>query len=126
MGVLQVGLTSFGEYHKRGVALLVARAFIPQPSELFDTPINLNGDRSDCRAENLMWRPRWFAIAYHKQFKEPYEFRLDGAIYDTKTSEISNSSLEAAMRYGLLEQDIVLSIANRTYVWPTYQVFGIA
>jgi hypothetical protein len=42
-----------------------------------------------------------------------------------KTREVSENSLQCAQRYGLLEQDLVLSILNRTYVWPTYQEFGI-
>jgi hypothetical protein len=44
---------------------------------------------------------------------------------DLKTGEISENSFDCAQRYGLLEQDLVLSILNRTYVWPTYQEFGI-
>jgi hypothetical protein len=44
---------------------------------------------------------------------------------DDRTHEISINSFECAKRYGLLEQDLVLSIMARTYVWPTYQRFVI-
>jgi NUMOD4 motif len=124
-GVLQVGLMRDGQQWHRSVPLLVAKAFIPQPSGPFDTPINLNGDRNDNHVDNLLWRPRWFAIKYNRQFVHPYEFPILSLLVDLKTREISRNSGECFQRYGLLEQDLVLSILNRTYVWPTYQEFGI-
>lgn len=124
-GVVQVGLMRDGVQYHRSVPLLVARAHIPRETIPFDTPINLDGDRHNNRADNLMWRPRWFAIKYNQQFRYPYENPIEARIIDLKTGEISENSAECAQRYGLLEQDLVLSILNRTYVWPTYQEFGI-
>ena len=46
-------------------------------------------------------------------------------VEDLESGEIDESSWDCAIRYGLLEQDLVMSILNRTYVWPTYQQFGI-
>jgi hypothetical protein len=122
-GVLQVGMMRDGEQRHRSVPLLVAKAFIPQPHDPFDTPINLDGDRHNNQVDNLVWRPRWFAIKYNQQFRRPYENPIDVPIEDLKTGKISENSFECARRYGLLEQDLVLSILNRTYVWPTYQEF---
>ena len=51
-GVLQVGLMRDGQQWHRSVPLLVAKAFIPQPRGSFDTPINLNGDRTDNHARD--------------------------------------------------------------------------
>ena len=124
-GLLQVGMMRDGVQHHRSVPLLVAKAFIPEPVGPFDTPINLDGDRHNNSIENLVWRPRWFAIKYNQQFRYPYEMPILTPIEDLKTGEISENSTECAKRYGLLEQDLVLSILNRTYVWPTYQEFGI-
>ncbi len=124
-GVLQVGLMRNGSQLHRSVPLLVAKAFLPQVGGPFDTPINLNGDRTDNRVDNLAWRPRWFAIKYNRQFRYPYENPITMPIVDMKSGVISESSLEAAKEYGLLEQDLVLSIINRTYVWPTYQEFTV-
>ena len=124
-GVVQVGLMKDGIQYHRSVPLLVAKAFIPQESVPFDTPINLDGDRHNNRLENLVWRPRWFAIKYNQQFRHPYENPIHARIIDLKTREVSENSFQCACRYGLLEQDLVLSILNRTYVWPTYQEFGI-
>lgn len=124
-GVLQVGLMRDGEQRHRSVPLLVASHFVPNPGGPFDTPINLDGNRNNNFVDNLIWRPRWFAIKYNKQFKRRYENRINAPIMDLKTNEISLNSLECAKQYGLLEEDLVLSILNRTYVWPTYQEFGL-
>ena len=124
-GLLQVGLMRKGVQCHRSVPLLVAKAFLEPVAGPFDTPINLDGDRHNNRVENLVWRPRWFAVKYNQQFKYPAPYRISSKIIDRKTGEVSNGSLECAKRYGLLEDDLVISIANRTYVWPTYQEFGI-
>jgi len=123
-GVPYVGL--MGEYihFNRSLPLLVARAFLPPDvREVFDTPINLDLDRLNCAVDNLMWRPRWFAIRYHHQIKEPYENPINGPVRPVDDEEVSDTSLDAGKRYGLLERDVVLSILHQTYAWPTYQVF---
>ncbi len=124
-GVVQVGLMRNHKQYHRSVPLLVAKAFVPEPGGAFDTPINLDGDRTNNHMDNLVWRPRWFAIRYNQQFRHPYENSIVSPIIDLKTQEVSENSLECAKRYGLLEKDLVLSIINRTYVWPTYQEFGV-
>lgn len=124
-GVLQVGLMRGGTQHHRSVPLLVAKAFVPEVGGPFDTPINMDGDRHNNHVDNLVWRPRWFAIRYNQQFRYPYENPILYPIVEFKTGEVSENSLECAKRYGLLEKDVVLSILNRTYVWPTYQEFGV-
>lgn len=124
-GIPMVGFSSCGDYHKRSVAVLVASAFLPRPFGPYDTPINLDGDRTNNAVENLMWRPRWFAICFHKQFRKRYHSPINRPIIEMKTKEVSGNSLEACIKYGLLEQDLVLSIINRTVVWPTYQEFRV-
>lgn len=124
-GLVQVGLMREGEQKHRSVPLLVAKAFLFAPPGPFDTPINLDGDRHNNRLENLLWRPRWFAVKYNQQFRYPLENPIMEPIVDLKTGEMTEGSFECAKRYGLLEQDLIYSIINRTYVWPTYQEFGI-
>lgn len=124
-GVLQVGLMRERVQHHRSVTLLVARAHLPPVGGPFDTPINRDGNRLNNRVDNLLWRPRWFAIRFNQQFRWPYENPILSPIIDLKSGEVSDNSLECAKRYGLLEKDVVLSIMNRTYTWPTYQEFGI-
>lgn len=124
-GLVQVGMMRDGVQKHRSVPLLVAKAFIPQPSGAFDTPINLDGNRWNNQIENLAWRPRWFAVKYNQQIRHPYEQPILQPLVDLKTGVVSSNSTECFKQYGLLEQDLVLSILNRTYVWPTYQEFGI-
>lgn len=133
-GVPNVGLVrrpylhegSLSVQKKRSVALLVASAFLgPHPEESFDTPINLNGDRLDNRVSNLMWRPRWFAVRYFDQFKTPKRWGINNPLEDRKTGERYEDSRDAAIKNGLLEQDIYLAALNNTYVWPTYQTFRV-
>jgi hypothetical protein len=124
-GLVQVGLMKNGKQYHRSVPLLVARSFIPQPSGPFDTPINLDGDRNNNHVDNLMWRPRWFAVKYNQQFREPYANFIDEPIEDIKSGEVTENSFECAKKYGLLEDEIVLAILNNIYVWPTYQRFRV-
>lgn len=122
-GVVQVGMMRNGIQRHRSVPRLVAQAFLPQPDVPFDTPINLDGDRRNNYMGNLAWRPRWFAVRYNQQFQIPYDQSILLPLEDLKTGEVTENSFECAKRYGLLEKDIIFSILNRTYVWPTYQEF---
>ena len=124
-GVVQVGLMKDGVQYHRSVPLLVAKTFLPIKPGPFDTPINLNGDRGDNHVDNILWRPRWFAIKYNRQFRYPYYNPIPTPIADKKTGEVSANSFDCAIRYGLLEEEIVIAILNKTYVWPTYQEFVI-
>jgi len=124
-GLLMVGVMRDGIQWHRSVPLLVARAFLAKPTKPFDTPINLDGDRRNNRVDNLVWRPRWFAVRYNRQFIRRYENPINKPIVDVKTKEVCENSFECSKKYGLLEEDLVLSILNRTYVWPTYQEFRV-
>lgn len=125
-GAAYVGLMQNGVQVNRSLSLLVANAFLVRGGASFGTAINLNGDRMDCRVDNLMWRPRWFARKYNAQFKEAYPYRIEDRIRCLQSGERFRNSFEAACRYGLLESDVVASIDYMTYTWPTYQVFELA
>jgi hypothetical protein len=124
-GIETVGLMCQGVQHKRSVAVLVADAFIRTARSLtFDTPINLDGDRFNNRVTNLAWRPLWFAQRYHRQFKfGPRGFARP--VQNTHTEEIYPTSWDAAINLGLLERELVMSILDRTYVFPLYQTFRV-
>jgi hypothetical protein len=126
-GIGYVGLTKNYRQYKRSVAVLVATAFTPklaQHRDAFDTPINLNGDRIDNRASNLMWRPRWFAVKYFRQFHSN-ERGFNVPIEEIGTRERFKTSWDAALKYGLLDREILVATLNRTYVWPSYQRFRV-
>ena len=115
--IVMVNLVRNGQQYTRSVALLVAYHHIEAGPVNFNSPIHLDGDHSNCRASNLLWRPRWFAVLYHAQFKkEPFKFT--DPIYLADTDEIFENPRDAAMKYGLLERDIVKDIHNHEGVWP--------
>ena len=122
-GYLMVGLMKDSVQHKRSLPVLVACEYLPPPkNEVFDTPIHLDGDRSNCHYSNLMWRPLWFARRYMKQFNDNH-VTCDKPIEDVETGEQYENSMHAAMVNGVLDNEIVLSMHNNNYVWPTGQIF---
>lgn len=127
-GIVRVGLMKREEGRQVTVSVirLVARMFVPGRSATFDTPIQLNGVRTDLRADNILWRPRWFAIRYFQQFVESDEPEYNSKIYDVETSQEYANSREAAMRNGLLEEAITKSVVNGSPCFPTWQIFARA
>jgi hypothetical protein len=122
-GLPKVTLVRDNRPFTRSPARLVAETFIPEEREVFDTPINLDGDRMNCGVENLMWRPRWFAIKYHKQFMFE-NFHSDFAHrVDIESGEHYYSLKEVCMRNGLYYFDVIKSCVEKTFVPITYQEF---
>jgi hypothetical protein len=120
-----VGLMRNWQQCNRSLPRLVATTFLQRPSDIFDTPIQLDGDPGNCHVDNLMWRPRQYAVLYKRQFREPYENPINVPVRAINERERFPNSLAAACRYGLLEREVVLSILNRTFAWPTYQYFEL-
>lgn len=120
-GLVCIGMVQGGIQKHRSVPRLVAKAFMPNDSDVFDTPINLDGNRHNNSVWNLAWRPRWFAIKYNQQFRNSIPNRINRPIEDVATGDVSKDSFHCATKYGLLEEDVIVSILNNTYVWPTYQ-----
>jgi hypothetical protein len=124
-GIVHVNMERRGIQYKRSVTRLVANAFLPTPSlEAFDTPINLDGDRSHNHIQNLMWRPRWFAIKYRQQFFNGIR-GFDKPIEEVETGEQFPTSWEAATTYGLIDLHIKIAVFNRERVWPTAQLYQL-
>lgn len=130
-GLAKMTLVRDGRYYTRSVAVLVANAFLPRDElylrneAIFDTPINLDGDRMNCRVDNLMWRPRWFAIRYHQQFFDT-EFRHANPTLELiDTGEVFDNLMDPCMKYGLLYRDVITSFMNHTHVLPTGQKFNL-
>lgn len=126
-GVLNVTMTVDGKQYCRSVAVLVAKAFLESPpSKRMDTIIHFDGDRTNVHMDNLGWRPRPFAIDYHKQFtNQPYRNRINIPLRIEETGEVFPNSYDLAVAYGLLERAVVLTAMNikggdRYYtVYPT-------
>lgn len=122
-GVAKIGLVVGGKQYTRSVALLVAEAFVLGRTETFDTPVHIDGCSSNNRKDNLVWRPRWFACKYAKQFDDTTHHNR-GPIIDLTTRVWYDTVLDASMANVLLIKDIMRSIMTKEECWPTRNVFG--
>lgn len=123
-GHAKVKLMGYGRANTRQINHLVALLFLEPPSrEDFISVIHLNGDKADCRVENLMWRPRFFTIRYHKQFETPMWKRTKVPVVDIATEIEYKTAQEAAMTFGLVLTELLSAAYNKRRVWPTYQQF---
>jgi hypothetical protein len=123
-GHLKVNFVKNGEHYTRSINQLVAKAYLPDPGRPdFNSIIHLDGDKTNCRSDNLLWRPRYFAIRYHQQFDSPVFQTSLFPVVETKSGEEYETAQVAAVRYGLIFSEIVVAVHNRTYVWPTFQEF---
>jgi hypothetical protein len=113
-----------GRQVTRSVSRIVSEAFVTRKKpwddpEIFNTPIHLDGDRLNCRATNLRWRPRWFAIEYHKQFSYPGFF--DGASVEViETGRVFRTIGDLCVHYGILRgRALDFLWGMREYLWLT-------
>lgn len=115
-GILTVGMmeeNSRGEpnhQRRRSVKRLVAEAFVPGETKTFNTPILLDGDNYNLRADNIAWRPRWFAWKYAHQFYFPPGWFYSGPVHDVVNGIEYDSFIEAAIATGSLVKDIRHSV----------------
>lgn len=123
-GHLKVNLFDEGRHYTRSIAHLVADAFLPPPERNdFISLIHYDGNKMNCRADNLAWRPRHFVLNYHKQFHDPWFQSSSSPVIDIGTGRLYETAQEAALEHGLLFKEVMFSAQNRGYVWPTYQRF---
>ena len=123
-GDLTVGLTRGGRQYRFSVKGLVARAFVEGESDEFNTPVLLDGDKYNLYYENIVWRPRWFAWKYARQFSHPEAWYRQGPIYEVTDGVLYATFMEAAVLNGILCSDIRRSIYHgELQVFPTGQMF---
>lgn len=112
-----------GRKYCKSLGLLIVKTFTPHNNENFNNVVHLNGDRTDLNIDNLVMRPRWFAILYNRQFKPGYRMSYNGPLRDKKTGFEYRNSMDVSTTFGILDREIFVSVLNRTYVFPTSQVF---
>lgn len=124
-----IGMVSVQDDHHRmrtfSISKLVADRFLWNDHDptIFDSVINLDGDRTNAHVENLMWRPRWFAVKYHRQFQYP-DFNLPYIPFmEERTGERFTNFREACTKYGLIFNHIMTSCDNGPGTFPTGQNF---
>ena len=122
-GAMKVSLYSENNRITKSVKVLVAEAFLPGRTDQFDTAMHLDGDQSNNRIENLVWRPRWFAWKYSRQFDYLEQYSKLGPVYEIRSKKEYSSVAEAGMSNGLLFNEIDFGISNKVAVFPTWQQF---
>lgn len=119
-GHVMIGMVRNGVQYKRALARLVLTHHVLVPEPEFNTPIHLDSDLANCHVDNLMWRPRWFAHAFSRQFNDTYRtyprvrIKDDARVLDV---------WETVMKYGLLLSHIVRSAEDGIAVFPTMHRF---
>ncbi len=125
-GELKITLsTPFGGRRTRLVKRIVADAFVKYENRAVDTTvIQLDNNKDNCCAWNLMWRPRWFAWKYTAQFNSNIpDHVLTIPIKNTRTNEVYPSVLVCAMTEGMLIEDILRSAETWVLVYPTRAIY---
>jgi len=122
-GGVKVGLVSGSRQYTRSVKVLVAEAFVDGASERFDTPMHLDGNQENNNASNLVWRPRWFAWKYKRQFQHLEQYSGLGPVKDRKSGLLYSDVVEASVTNGLLFEEVYMSLVNKVPTFPTYQIF---
>lgn len=130
--IVKVSLINNQGRFTRSVALLVASIFVAGRNDIFNTPIHLDGDLFNCEASNLMWRPRWFAYQYHRQFTHNRDICIElfgqaGPLIESLTNTFYFNVYEACITNGLLMEEVNyksgLTNPLEKKVWPTNQIF---
>lgn len=112
-GQLVIGLEKDGTRRTRAVARLIGKVWVENRfGRIFDTIMHLDGDKKNCVADNLVWRPRWFAIQYHRQFESPPLTWGGRSIELIQTGEVFDSARPFSIKYGILEADIIQNIQS--------------
>lgn len=115
-GSLAVTLRVDGDRRTLLVRRVVAEAFCPGRSVIFNTVIHKDCDKDNCNADNLVWRPRSFAFDYIKQFQKtgngPDSWRKHNPILCVDTGVVYNCVFDACYDLGLLAWEVVMSAMN--------------
>lgn len=125
-GAMKVGLFSGNTKYTRSLKVLVATAFVDGMSEEFNTPIQLDGNPDNVRADNLVWRPRWFAWKYTRQFVNCDEYHDDKLYLHLRSGVFYTSIYDVGVTYGVLFRDVKRHIWDGVPLFPDWEEFILA
>ncbi len=103
--------TTLGGYQNRALSKVVADVFCPGKSSANDTVLHRDGNINNMNPNNLLWAPRWHAIAYHNQLQDQrwhVRNRVVEGVGDTGV--IYRSFADAAMATGALPSEIEYAV----------------
>lgn len=115
-----------GQRYTRSVAQIVAEAFVEPPKRICDHVVVLDGNLANVAADNLVWRPAWYAWKYIRQLKTDQPNHYVNLTVMNLTQAIEyDSVVEAGMVEGLLFDDIWRSTYTGAEIFPGDQCFEI-
>lgn len=98
----------------RQVAVLVAETFIRGMYPLeWKTLIYLDGDLDNCKASNLAYRPRSYALRYNRSIRtvDRSKWHLEHTAIDWDGVELHfNNVVDSAMHFGILIEDVLKAL----------------
>jgi hypothetical protein len=110
----------------RTVASLVAEAFVEPEDDLSDCVVILDGDFTNCRADNLVWRPRQFAWRYARQLKTQQPLHMRNLpVINTDTHVRYDSVIDCGIAEGMLFEDIWESTYLGRRPYPSHHRYRI-
>lgn len=106
-----------GKLRTYSVKRLVAESFLPLITDtidvaepnLWNTPIQLDGNQDNVHVFNLAWRPRNFAHRYSRQFINDYGYYHQEGVLNVSRALAYENIYDAAITDGVLMSDILLS-----------------
>jgi len=122
-GALKVGLVLDGDQYTMSLKVLVATHFVEGETQIFNTPIQLDNNQENVRADNLVWRPRWFAWKYKRQFEDIHRWLYQTKYIDLETGAEYATMFDIATVNGLLCRDVEKGIITHQPIFPTWQEF---
>jgi len=127
-GHMRITLTNVetGKRYDRGVAKLVAEAFVEPPNDLCTRVMILDGQLFHVSAQNLVWRPMWFVMRYSRQLKRDHPAHYSNLrIKNVETGKRYDNIIECAMAEGLLFDDVWRSTFSGAKIFPYGDTFEI-
>lgn len=122
--IIQVVMYRDGKNHARAVHKLVAHAFTEVGPE-GTVPMHRDGDKRNCRADNLEWKDRWFVHKLTMQRKRTVP-RDPRGILMLSTGVVYPNALVCANEINGLEELVLITAQNphrATYMGSQFEFF---
>lgn len=98
----------------RQVNMLVAKAFLPPPQFKDETAIwHIDGDLTNCRAENLRWEMRSRVLEWNEMHRTGTPKYTTPRVRNNRTGRVYANAFECAMEEGIIESAIVFRIERQ-------------
>ncbi len=126
-GSIGVKLYGHGRSYQFLMRRLVAEAFCDRRSAREDSVIHIDGDKLNCNASNLAWRPRWFVWKYTNQFRTLNDVKWYRPVFNVTTGQPHESVVAAGLHDATLWEEIVKSAMTGAHAYPgiSYEFLSI-